>query len=125
MISFTQSGSFSNTEKFLASMKRISYLKILNKCGLAGIDALESATPKDSGRTAYSWRYDIQQNGSKSTIYFYNDNTNDGVNIAIILQYGHGTGNGGYVQGRDYINPAIQPLFDSIVEDAWNEVIHS
>lgn len=125
MISFTQKGNFSHMENFLASMKRKNYLSDLNKYGLQGIAALESATPKDSGKTAYSWRYEIEQIGSRSTIYFYNDNVNNGVNIAIILQYGHGTGSGGYVQGRDYINPAIQPIFDQITEAAWNEVTSS
>ena len=87
------------------------------------VDALASATPKDTGLTASSWGYEIQHNGERSSIIFTNSNTNKGCNIAILLQYGHGTRNGGYVQGRDYINPAIQPIFDQIASDAWKEVL--
>ena len=83
---------------------------------------MASATPIDSGKTAASWSYEIKRSGSSANIIFHNSNINQGVPIAIILQYGHGTGTGGYVQGRDYINPAIQPLFDKIAEEAWAEV---
>lgn len=122
MISFTTKGDFSHLEKFLADVQRRQYLSILDKYGKQGIAALESATPKDSGKTASSWSYEIVQNFGSSSIYFTNSNTNEGINIAIILQYGHGTGTGGYVEGRDYINPAIQPVFDQIVDAAWKEV---
>ena len=94
----------------------------LDKYGRAGVAALASATPVESGVTAASWRYEINHNQDSVSISFYNDNINKGVPIAIILQYGHGTGTGGWVEGKDYINPAIQPIFDKITEDAWKEV---
>ena len=95
---------------------------ILDKYGREGVEALSAATPVDSGKTASSWKYDIEHSSRGASISFSNTNINKGVNIAIILQYGHGTRNGGYVQGRDYINPAIQPVFDRIVNEAWKEV---
>ena len=95
---------------------------MLDKYGRVGVDALSSATPSDSGLTASSWSYEIEHSSSSAVIKFTNSNINKGVPIAIILQYGHGTGTGGWVQGRDYINPAIQPIFDKIVQDAWKEV---
>lgn len=95
---------------------------ILDKYGKQGVSALSSATPVDSGLTANSWRYEIETKGDQTTIYWSNSNINKGVNIAVILQYGHGTRNGGYVVGRDYINPAMRPIFDSIANEAWKEV---
>ena len=89
---------------------------------IASFSALRSATPVDSGETAASWDYEIEMNGDKKAIYWTNSNINDGVPIAVILQYGHGTGTGGYVQGRDYINPTMQTIFDQIADDAWKEV---
>ena len=97
-------------------MTNKSYIKQLDQYGRRGVDALSAATPSDTGTTAASWSYDIQETSSGVTINWYNSNINDGVNIAIIIQYGHGTGTGGYVQGRDYINPALQPLFDQMSE---------
>ena len=94
----------------------------LDKYGREGVAALSSATPVDTGLTANSWHYKIEQRSGSVSIVFYNSNIQNGVPIAIILQYGHGTRNGGWVQGRDYINPAIQPVFDKITEDAWREV---
>ncbi|MDD6486624.1 MAG: hypothetical protein PUF61_06765, partial [Spirochaetales bacterium] len=94
----------------------------LDKFGQAGVDALAAATPKDSGKTASCWYYEITHRNGSSSISFHNSNIQNGVPIAIILQYGHGTRNGGYVQGRDYINPAIRPLFDKIADNAWKEV---
>lgn len=120
MIRIDSRGDFSRTLKFLKKNKRI---KILDKYGVQGVKALSSATPVLSGKTAQSWSYEIVDNGKTATINFSNSNINKGVNIAIILQYGHGTRNGGYVQGRDYINPAIQPVFDKMVEEVWSEVI--
>lgn len=120
MIRIDSRGDFSRTLKFLKSNKKI---KILDKYGVQGVKALSSATPVLSGKTAQSWSYEIVDNGKTATISFSNSNINKGVNIAIILQYGHGTRNGGYVQGRDYINPAIQPVFDKMVEEVWSEVI--
>ena len=122
MISFRQKGDFSKLTKFLERAKETVYLGDLNKYGRQGVAALASATPIDSGETAESWHYKIENNKESATITFYNSNVQNGVPIAIILQYGHGTRNGGWVEGRDYINPAIQPIFDQIVDDAWREV---
>lgn len=122
MISFKHTGDFSKTTKFLERAKRGDYLKVLDKYGKEGVKALSSATPVDSGTTANSWSYKIEKGNSSAKISFLNSNVNKGVPIAIILQYGHGTRNGGYVQGRDYINPAIQPIFDQIANEAWKEV---
>ena len=122
MISFRQKGDFSKTMQFLVKAKKGVKLSDLDKYGREGVAALASATPVDTGLTASSWRYEIQHGNDSVSITFYNDNIQNGVPIAIILQYGHGTRNGGYVQGRDYINPAIKPIFDKITEDAWKEV---
>lgn len=122
MIGFKQKGDFSKTEKYLQRVKQAARLKILEKYGQEGVDALSAATPVDSGTTASSWYYKVETKATYATITYCNSNVNKGVNIAIILQYGHGTGTGGWVQGRDYINPAIQPVFDSLVERAWGEV---
>ena len=122
MISFRQKGDFSKLDRYLERVKETARLSVLDKYGREGVAALESATPKDSGETASSWYYRIEHNKGFSSIGFYNSNVNKGVLIAIILQYGHGTGTGGWVEGRDYINPAIQPIFDRIVDDAWKEV---
>ena len=122
MISFRQKGDFSKLTSFLERAKETVYLGDLNKYGRQGVAALASATPIDSGETAESWYYEIENNKESATITFYNSNVQNGVPIAIILQYGHGTRNGAWVEGRDYINPAIQPIFDQIVDDAWREV---
>ena len=122
MIKFRQKGDFSKLTHYLEKVKEIVKLGDLDKYGREGVAALASATPVDTGLTASSWRYEIQHGNDSVSIAFYNDNIQNGVPIAIILQYGHGTKNGGYVQGRDYINPAIKPLFDKITEDAWKEV---
>lgn len=122
MVTFRHKGDFSKTTSFLRSSKRGDYLKVLDKYGRAGVAALASATPVDSGITAASWYYEIERSSGTTRITFGNANVVDGVPIAIILQYGHGTGTGGWVQGRDYINPAIQPIFDKIADDAWREV---
>lgn len=122
MISFRQKGDFSKLTHFLEKAKEAVRLGDLDKYGREGVAALASATPIDSGQTANSWYYKIINNNGSATIAFFNSNIQNGVPIAIILQYGHGTRNGGWVQGRDYINPAIQPIFDKIVNDAWREV---
>lgn len=122
MITFRQKGDFSKLTNYFERLKETVKLGDLDKYGRAGVDALSSATPVDSGLTARSWSYEIKNQNGTATISFYNTNVVDGVPIAIILQYGHGTGTGGYVQGRDYINPAIQPIFDKIADDAWKEV---
>lgn len=122
MITIRHKGDFSKTSKFLSSASNRDYLKVLDKYGRAGVAALASATPVDSGITAASWYYTIERGSGSTKLVFGNANVNNGVSIAIILQYGHGTGTGGWVQGRDYINPAVQPIFDQIAEDAWREV---
>ena len=122
MIKFRQKGDFSKLTRFLEKTKEAVRLGDLDKYGREGVAALASATPVDSGLTADSWRYEITNKQGSAKITFYNSNIQNGVPIAIILQYGHGTRNGGWVQGRDYINPAIQPIFDKIVNEAWREV---
>ena len=122
MISFRQKGDFSKLNRFLEKAKGVARLSILDKYGREGVAALASATPVDTGKTADSWFYEISHDNGSATITFSNSNINNGVPIAIILQYGHGTGTGGWVEGRDYINPAIQPVFDKIVDEAWEEV---
>ena len=123
MISFRHKGNFSKTEKYLRNMKAKKLFNALNKYGQEGVAVLMSATPIDTGKTAMSWRYEIVQENGSIRLIFCNDNIQNGVPIAIILQYGHGTRNGGWVEGRDYINPAIQPIFDKIAESCWKEVI--
>ena len=125
MIVFKHKGDFKNLEKFLEHNRRDAIIRILEYYGQAGVDALAENTPKDSGLTASSWGYEIRQNGNNFSIVWTNSNFVDGVPIAILLQYGHATGTGGYVQGRDYINPAIQPIFDKIAKDAWREVTNT
>lgn len=122
MISFRQKGDFSKLTGYLEKVKEAARLSILDKYGREGVAALASATPVESGKTADSWYYEIERQNGSATISFYNSNVNKGVPIAIILQYGHGTGTGGWVEGRDYINPAIQPIFDKLTEEAWKEV---
>lgn len=122
MLKVTHKGDFKNLEKLLNRPINSEIMSILNKYGQEGVRALASNTPVDSGTTAKSWGYSIRQNGNRIELAFTNSNTNKGVNIAIILQYGHATGTGGYVSGRDYINPAIQPIFDRIADSVWKEV---
>lgn len=121
-VNFEVSGGFTKTERFLNRMKRREYLNVLDEFGRDGVQALRNATPVDSGATAEAWDYEIKRTRNYTEIVWTNSNINDGVPIAIILQYGHGTGTGGYVQGRDYINPAIRPVFDKIAEKAWKVV---
>ena len=122
MITFRQKGDFSKLTRFLERAKEAVHLGDLDKYGRARVAALASATPVDSGETASSWYYEITNKNGSAVISFRNSNVQNGVPIAIILQYGHGTGTGGWVQGRDYINPAIQPIFDQIANNAWKEV---
>lgn len=122
MITFRQQGDFSKLTRYLERVKEAVRLGDLDKYGREGVAALASATPVDSGLTANSWYYKIENKNGSATISFHNSNIQNGVPIAIILQYGHGTKNGGWVQGRDYINPALQPLFDEITDRAWREV---
>lgn len=122
MIRFIQKGDFRKLNSFLERIKEILKKGELDKYGKEGVEALSLSTPIDTGKTANSWYYEIERRDSSLAISFHNSNINDGVPIAVILQYGHGTKNGGWVQGRDYINPAIQPIFDKIADEAWKEV---
>lgn len=125
MLGITHKGDFKKTEKFLKKSLGRDYLTILNKYGQQGVSALSASTPVDTGLTASSWSYEIIQNADGISVVWTNSNVNKYVNIAIILQYGHGTRNGGWVEGRDYINPALQPIFDKMAEAAWKEVTDS
>lgn len=122
MISFRQKGDFSKLTSYFERLKKAVNLSILDKYGKRGVEALSSATPVETGVTASSWNYEIENQNGYVSIVFYNSNVNKGVPIAIILQLGHGTGTGGWVQGRDYINPAIRPIFDELAQEAWREV---
>ena len=122
MIRVRHKGNFSKTIRFVKNANSTTYLSALERYGREGVAALASATPVESGNTASSWYYEIDRGRGFAKIVFYNSNIQNGVPIAIILQYGHGTGTGGWVQGRDYINPAIQPIFDKIADNAWREV---
>lgn len=121
-IKFSHKGDFSKTSKFFARSEAFNRNTNLDKYGEAGVRALEEATPKDTGLTSRSWSYKVVRERGKLSIYWLNSNEQKSVNIAVILQYGHGTKNGGYVKGRDYINPAIRPVFDDIADAAWKEV---
>jgi hypothetical protein len=123
MITFTHKGNFNKTDKFFNRILVSDYLRIMEKYGQEGVIALTSATPVDSGETANSWDYKISRYPGGAKITWTNSHIVDGVPIAIILQYGHGTRNGGYIQGRDYINPAVRPIFDRITNEVWREVI--
>lgn len=123
LIKIKQSGDFKNTESFFSRALNTSYRSVLEVYGEKGVQALRSATPTDSGKTAESWGYVIEQNKDSLRITFTNSNIKNGVNIAVILNYGHGTAGGAYVAGRNYIDPAIRPIFDKIANDAWKEVI--
>jgi len=123
MITFAQKGNFNRTEKLLQGVLKAQYLHILEKYGAAGVLALSNSTPIDSGKTASSWYYEIKKTRGGYSIVWSNANVVDGVPIAVLIQYGHGTKNGGYVQGIDYINPALKPIFDNIADDAWREVV--
>ena len=122
MIKFRHKGDFSKLTRYLEKAKEVVKIGDLDKYGREGVEALASATPVDTGLTASSWYYTITHAKDSVTITFNNSNIQNGVPIAIILFYGHATGNGGWVQGRDYINPAIQPVFDRIADNAWKEV---
>ena len=122
MIRFRHVGDFEKTTKFLKKASTSNKTEILHRYGQEGVVALATATPADSRKTAPSWSYEIAPTDGGVSIRWNNSNVNNGVNIAVILQYGHGTGTGGYVQGRDYINPALRPIFDKIADGAWKEV---
>ncbi len=122
-IEFKHKGDFNKTTKYLKKMMKALEKGVFDKYGKLGVAELEMNTPIDTGVTASSWSYLIEQTDESVQLQFYNDNVNDNVNIALILQYGHGTGTGGYVEGIDYINPALKPVFEAMVADIWKEVI--
>lgn len=122
MVTFSAHGDFRKTMTFFEKFKEGFHVGCLDKYGEEGVRALASATPKDSGLTASSWYYEIEHEKGQSTVVWKNSNVQNYVNIALILQYGHATRNKGWVEGRDYINPAIQPIFDKIADAAWKEV---
>lgn len=122
MIKVKQRGNFNHLEKFFARMRNRHELNVLNKYGEIGVAALASATPVDTGKTASAWSYEIEQTETRTILRWTNTNTNDGVNIALLLQYGHGLSGGGYIAGIDYIRPAIRPIFENIAKEAWEEV---
>lgn len=125
MIRFRHKGDFEKTSRFLKKAEKREYLKCLERYGLKGVEALSNATPVDSGITSSSWDYEVIRGNGYVEICWTNSNVNKGVNIAVILQYGHGTRHGGYVEGIDYINPAMRPIFEAIAEEAWKEVVSS
>lgn len=122
MVKIRQKGSFKKIDRFLSKISKNHYVHILEKYGKQGVAALAAATPKDTGLTAQSWSYRIEENEKGYILTWENSNVNKYVNIALLLQYGHGTRNGGYVSGIDYINPALAPIFEKIAGDAWKEV---
>lgn len=123
MIEVTASGSFDNTEAFLRNAMRPDIFDQLSRYGQEGVDALKAATPVDSGETANAWYYEILKDSSSWSIIWGNDHVEEGRPIAVLLQYGHGTRTGGYVEGRDYINPALRPIFDQMESEGWKVVI--
>lgn len=122
MISFKHKGDFKDTQKFLDKIKRKKQYAMLESYAQKGVDALAEATPKDTGLTATSWSYEIIRGDDSIQIVWKNSSNSDGIPIVILLQYGHGTRQGGYVKGQDFINPAIQPIFDQILTNVWKEV---
>jgi hypothetical protein len=122
MISINHKGNFTKTEQFFRGVVTSDYVRVLEKYAREGVSTLASATPVDSGETANSWDYEIRHYPGGASITWTNSNVVDGVPVAILLQYGHGTRNGGYVQGRDYINPALKPIFEKIASELWGEV---
>lgn len=122
MIKVTSNGNFEKTKGFINRMLRLDTSSIFDHFGQLGVDALSNMTPIDTGETASSWGYRVTNDRNKPRIDWYNDNVVDGVNIAIIIQYGHATGNGAYISGIDYINPAIRPIFEQIADKLWKEV---
>ena len=122
MITMSSSGSFSNLERFLNKAEKLDIRSVLETGGKMGVDALSNATPVDSGLARTSWSYEVRITATGYSLVWTNDNVEDGFPVVIMLQYGHGTGTGGYVRGRDFINPAIKPVFDKIANDIWKAV---
>ena len=122
-VTFNQKGDFSKTHRFLRNAQAAIKFRNIEQYAEEGLAALKNNTPQDSGETARSWYYEIERTPTSVSVVYKNSNINDGVQIAVILQYGHGTGTGGYVEGRDYINPALRPVFDELADSMWEEVI--
>lgn len=122
MLSFETSGSFKNTDAFLQRMASMGQPTGIERFAQQGVDALKAATPQDDGETANGWYYEIDTKGDYVTIWWCNSHQVDGFNVAVGLQYGHGTGNGGYVAPNDFINPALKPIFDQLADTSWKEV---
>lgn len=125
MIKITHSGDFKNAETFFKKVVKREYMKLFDQVGKAGVEALQEATPKKTGKTAASWSYTVDQSKEGISISWNNSNRNDGANVAILIQLGHGTGSGAYVKGIDYINPALKPVFDAFANKVWWEVTHN
>ena len=125
MLRVASTGSFAKTTHFLEFLQRGRMFSNLSSYGQRGVDALRSATPVETGETAGDWGYQVEQSKGRVSISWYNTHNEDGVNIAVIIQYGHGTGTGGWVEGRDYINPAMRPIFDKILTDVWRQVTNA
>lgn len=123
IVDYTTTGNFHKTEKFLHQLTEKHYENKLHKYGKLGVEALKRATPKDTGKTADSWSYEIVQENGRLAVHWKNSNVQKHINIALILQYGHATRNGGWVEGIDYINPAMKPIFEEMANVAWKEVI--
>lgn len=123
IISVTQKGNFKKTDRFLSGLIGLHYRRRLDHYGRRGVEALRNATPKDSGETAEAWSYEIVEEPGRTAVYWRNSHVVNGTNIAVILQYGHATRNGGFVEGIDYINPAIRPIFEDMAREAWKEVV--
>lgn len=122
MIKITHKGDFKNTEHFFKKVIKREYMKLFNQVGAEGVKALQEATPKRTGKTAASWSYSVEETKNGLTISWNNSNRNDGANVAILIQLGHGTSSGAYVKGIDYINPALKPVFDAFANKVWWEV---
>lgn len=122
MIRFTHKGNFDKTTKFLTNVRSLNFASIIDKYGKIGVEVLSSATPVDSGKTSESWGYDFEMFKGGFALYWTNSHTNEGVNIAILINYGHGTGNGGYVESNPFISPAIRPIFEDMANAIWKEV---
>ena len=125
MIKITQSGSFKNTDRFLKNVSKVDYRSVLNRYGQEGVDALSNATPVDSGETSYSWTYEVTYKNGQYKLEWYNTHMAGSAPVAILIQYGHATRNGGYVEGIDFINPALKPIFEKMANDAWKEVTNA
>lgn len=125
IVSVTQKGNFGKTDRFLHGLKEFHYSRKLRHYGEKGVQALSAATPRDTGKTAESWSYEIVEEKGRTAIYWRNSNVVDGVPIALVIRYGHVTRNGGFVEGRDFISPTIRPIFDQMAKEVWKEVVSS